>query len=66
MFINEGNFIPENINKVLENGFSSPFYRNPFLVQAMVNLNMIDTAGSVSKEYIKFKEINIFQCLIMI
>ena len=46
MFINEGNFIPENINKVLENGFSSPFYRNPFLVQAMVNLNMIDTAGS--------------------
>ncbi len=55
MFINEGNFIPENINKVLENGFSSPFYRNPFLVQAMVNLNMIDTAGSGIKRIYKIQ-----------
>ena len=55
MFINEGNFIPEDINKVLENGFSSPFYRNPFLVQAMVNLNMIDTAGSGIKRIYKIQ-----------
>ena len=56
MFINEGNFIPEDINKVLENGFSSPFYRNPFLVQAMVNLNMIDTAGSGIKRIYKIQK----------
>ena len=55
MFINEGSFIPENIDKVLENGFSSPFYRNPFLVQAMVNLNMIDTAGSGIKRIYKIQ-----------
>ena len=43
---NEGNFIPQKIENVLKKGFSSPYYRNPFLANAMVNLNMIDTAGS--------------------
>lgn len=43
---NEGNFIPETIENVLKDGFSSPYYRNQFLAGAMVNLNMIDTVGS--------------------
>lgn len=43
---NEGNFIPGNIETVLKDGFSSPYYRNQFLANAMVNLNMIDTVGS--------------------
>lgn len=43
---NEGNFIPKSIDVVLKPGFSSPYYRNSFLAAAMVNLNMIDTAGS--------------------
>lgn len=43
---NEGNFIPETIENVLRDGFSSPYYRNQFLANAMVNLNMIDTVGS--------------------
>ena len=43
---NEGNFIPETIENVLKDGFSSPYYRNQFLANAMVNLNMIDTVGS--------------------
>lgn len=43
---NEGNFIPETIDNVLKDGFSSPYYRNQFLANAMVNLNMIDTVGS--------------------
>lgn len=43
---NEGRFIPENIETVLSNGYSSPYYRNQFLANAMVNLNMIDTVGS--------------------
>lgn len=43
---NEGNFIPKNIETVLKDGYSSPYYRNQFLANAMVNLNMIDTVGS--------------------
>ena len=43
---NEGNFIPESIENVLKDGFSSPYYKNQFLANAMVNLNMIDTVGS--------------------
>ena len=43
---NEGNFIPGNVETVLKDGFSSPYYRNQFLANAMVNLNMIDTVGS--------------------
>lgn len=46
IIINEGNFIPETIENVLKDGFSSPYYRNQFLANAMVNLNMIDTVGS--------------------
>ena len=43
---NEGNFIPESIETVLKDGYSSPYYKNQFLATAMVNLNMIDTVGS--------------------
>lgn len=43
---NEGNFIPQKIENVLKDGYSSPYYRNQFLANAMVNLNMIDTVGS--------------------
>ncbi len=43
---NEGSFIPQKVENVLKDGFSSPYYRNPFLATAMVNLNMIDTVGS--------------------
>lgn len=46
IFSNQGSFIPKNIESVLKNDFSAPYYRNPFLANAMVNLNMIDTAGS--------------------
>lgn len=43
---NEGSFIPGKVENVLKDGYSSPYYRNPFLANAMVNLNMIDTIGS--------------------
>ncbi len=43
---NQGYFIPKTVENVLKDGFSSPYYRNPFLATAMVNLNMIDTVGS--------------------
>ena len=43
IFINEGAFIPETIEKALEPGYKPPYYRNVFLCNAMVNLYMIDT-----------------------
>ncbi len=43
VFINEGNFIPETIERALEEGYKPPYYRNAFLCRAMVNLYMIDT-----------------------
>lgn len=46
VFINQGSFIPKTIETVLKNDYASPYYRNPFLANAMVNLNMIDTVGS--------------------
>lgn len=43
VFINEGAFIPETIEKELEPGYKPPYYRNAFLCNAMVNMYMIDT-----------------------
>lgn len=49
-FVNSGTFIPESIEKVLETDAPETNYRNPFLANAMVNLNMIDTIGSGIKK----------------
>ncbi len=43
VFINEGHFIPETIERALEPGYKPPYYRNAFLCNAMVNLYMIDS-----------------------
>ncbi len=43
VFMNEGAFIPETIEKALEPGYKPPYYRNAFLCNAMVNMYMIDT-----------------------
>ena len=43
VFLNEGSFIPETVEKALEEGYKPPYYRNTFLCHAMVNLYMIDT-----------------------
>lgn len=34
VFINEGSFIPETIEKALEPGYKPPYYRNAFLCNA--------------------------------
>lgn len=46
IFINSGKFIPESIEEVVISDALEPIYRNPFLVEAMINLNMIDAIGS--------------------
>ena len=46
IFENAGGFIPNSIEEVIHFDRPQPYYRNRFLVEAMVNLNMIDTVGS--------------------
>ena len=43
---NEGRFIPVSVEAVVKDDAPEHRYRNKFLVDAMVNLNMIDTIGS--------------------
>lgn len=45
-FKNSGDFIPGSVENVIESDAPESVYRNPFLVSAMVNLNMIDSVGS--------------------
>jgi len=46
LFTNRGEFIPGSVNSLIISDSPPDHYRNPFLAQAMVNLNMIDTIGS--------------------
>ncbi|MDA3854007.1 MAG: putative DNA binding domain-containing protein, partial [Bacteroidales bacterium] len=46
VFVNSGSFIPGSIEKVVNSDAPEDVYRNPFLANAMVSLNMIDTMGS--------------------
>ena len=50
LFQNSGEFIPKTIENVLLQDAPETSYRNPFLVNAMVNLNMMDTIGSGIKK----------------
>ena len=49
-FANSGSFIPQSIETVIQSDSPESKYRNKFLADAMVNLNMIDTIGSGIKK----------------
>lgn len=49
-FTNSGSFIPRSVEEVVTSDSPEPQYRNTFLAQAMVNINMIDTIGSGIKK----------------
>lgn len=46
IFTNKGSFIPKDIQSVLDTDAPEEEYRNRFLANAMVELNMVDTIGS--------------------
>ena len=53
VFSNKGAFIPGDVERVIRMDSPEPYYRNRFLAQAMVSLNMIDTVGSgIRKMYL--------------
>ena len=52
LFVNEGRFIPGSVEAVIRQDAPQRVYRNQFLAQAMVNLNLIDTiGGGIKKMY---------------
>ena len=57
LFTNLGSFLPGSVERVIEQDSPPDTYRNHFLADAMVNLNMIDTIGSgIRKMFLKQKE----------
>ncbi len=60
VFSNSGSFIPENIKSVIENDAPEDKYRNPFLAQAMVELNMVDTIGSGIRRVFRIQKNKLF------
>jgi len=49
-FTNVGSFLPGSVEKVISQDAPPEIYRNPFLAEAMVQLNMIDTQGGGIKK----------------
>lgn len=45
LLTNVGSFLPGSIARVIDQDAPPEFYRNPFLADAMVELNLIDTQG---------------------
>ncbi len=60
IFTNVGSFIPGSIERVILQDAPQEKYRNPFLAQAMVNLNMIDTIGSGIKRMFTIQRKKLF------
>lgn len=59
-FANAGKFIPESVEKVVIKDIPEEKYRNPFLADAMVNLNMIDTIGHGIKKMFNIQRSKMF------
>jgi len=57
IFENVGGFIPDSVEEAIKFDGPQHYYRSPFLAEAMVNLNMIDTIGSgIKKMFTKQKD----------
>ncbi|MDQ5921184.1 MAG: ATP-dependent helicase RecG [Pseudomonadota bacterium] len=60
VFENAGSFIPVTIANVFEQDAPQKYYRNKFLCDAMVALNMIDTIGSGIKKMFMYQRERFF------
>jgi len=60
VFSNYGSFLPKSVEKVVLNDTPEEVYRNPFLVEAMKNLDMIETQGGGIKKMFNFQKQRFF------
>ncbi len=59
IFTNLGDFLPGSVEEVIKSDAPPELYRNRFLAEAMVNLNMIDSIGSgIRRMFIKQRQRN--------
>lgn len=57
VFRNYGQFLPSSVEDVVEHNFPESEYRNPFLVEAMRNVKMVETeGGGIRKLYLQQKK----------
>ena len=60
VFQNYGNFLPGTVEEVVKADCPQSVYRNRFLVEAMRNLNMIETEGGGIKKMFKYQSVRFF------
>ncbi|MCL2073725.1 MAG: putative DNA binding domain-containing protein [Marinilabiliaceae bacterium] len=60
VFTNYGTFIPESVESVVLKDAPEEYYRNLFLVEAMKNLNMIDTQGGGIRKIFNYQRKRFF------
>ncbi len=58
--VNPGDFLPQNVETVLQKTYNPPFYRNQLLADAMVKFHMIDTATSGIKKVYRIQKEKFF------
>ncbi|WEK35137.1 MAG: putative DNA binding domain-containing protein [Candidatus Pseudobacter hemicellulosilyticus] len=60
VFSNYGAFLPKSINDVVLRDTPEEVYRNPFLVEAMKNLDMIETQGGGIRKVFNLQRLRFF------
>lgn len=60
LFSNMGSFLPVSVENVIRSDAPPEYYRNQFLADAMVNLQMIDTIGSGIKRVFNLQRSRFF------
>jgi ATP-dependent DNA helicase RecG len=60
VFSNYGTFLPKSVEDVVLNDSPEESYRNPFLVEAMKNLDMIETQGGGIRKIFNFQRERFF------
>lgn len=60
VFSNYGSFLPKSVEDVVLNDTPEEVYRNPFLVEAMKNLDMIETQGGGIRKIYNFQKQRFF------
>lgn len=63
---NAGEFLPGNVESVLDPAYAPPYYKNPLLDTMMMNFRMIETASSGIRRVYSIQQKSCFQCRIMI
>lgn len=60
IFSNYGSFLPKSVEDIVLQDTPEEIYRNPFLVEAMKNLNMIETHGGGIKKIFDYQRKRFF------